>query len=260
MTSEHGGEHGGEKLALSGTEYDRQWGLLSDFIRYNPGARHRRRLLTRLVRAGQAPGTVLDVGCGLGELVEMLHDLYPTAAITGVDISEHALDANSTRFPFASFGLLDVERDRLDRQFDLVISSEVIEHLDEQAEAVSNLCAMVAPGGALVVSVPAGKVFATEKSFGHVRHPELGWLEGAVGRAGLTVTDAFRWGFPTYLALKYVVNARPEMTMREFGSGTYSPFKRRLNDAIYLGTFACVKESSKGCQTFLRAVRPAPAP
>ena len=45
--------------------------------------------------------------------------------------------------------------------------------------------------------------------------------------------------------------------MREFGSGTYSPFKRRLNDAIYLGTFACIKDSPKGCQTFLRAVRPA---
>ena len=94
---------------------------------------------------------------------------------------------------------------------------------------------MVAPGGALVVSVLAGKMFATEKTFGHVRHPELGWLRGAVEQSGLVVTDAFRWGYPTYLALKYAVTRWPEMSMREFGQGSYGPFKRSSQRRALLG-------------------------
>jgi SAM-dependent methyltransferase len=248
----------GEQLsAISAAEYDRQWAQLQDFIRYNPGARHRRRLLERLVRRGDAPSTVLDAGCGLGEIVQLMHGVFPDAAITGVDISEVALESNARRFPFATFELLNIEQSKLDRVFDLVISSEVVEHLEDQPRAVAHLAEMVAPGGSLVVSVPAGKIFATERTFGHVRHPDLEWLRAAIEEHGLVVTDAFRWGFPTYLALKYVVNARPDMTMREFGWGTYGVVKRSLNDAIYYATFLNRMDSARGCQTFVRATRPA---
>jgi SAM-dependent methyltransferase len=250
------GDPGSGRSALTGSEYDEQWAQLQDFIHYNPGARHRRRLIARLVRAGDLPATVLDVGCGLGEITELLHGVFPDASITGVDISELALESNRRRFPFATFEVLDVQRGALDRSFDLVVSSEVIEHLEDQSAAVAHLAGMVAPGGALVVSVPAGRMFTTEKTFGHVRHPELDWLASTIEAQGLTVTEAFRWGYPTYLALKYAVNARPEMSMREFGWGTYGPIKKRLNDAIYLANFLNLRNSSRGCQTFIRAARP----
>ncbi len=178
----------------------------------------------------------------------MLRRLFPHADITGVDISELALESNARRFPFDTFEVLDIQTGKLDRSFDLVTSSEVVEHLNDQHTAVMNLAAMVAPGGSLLISVPAGRIFATERTFGHVRHPELEWLTETLETQSLTVTHTFRWGFPTYLSLKYATNVRPEISMREFGWGSYGPFKRRLNDAIYLANFANLEHSRFGCR------------
>ncbi len=230
--------------ALSTDEYDRQWAVLQDFIRYNPGARHRRRLLERLISRADQPTTVLDAGCGLGELVLLLRDLLPSAAITGVDFSELAVQHARERFPFAQFEVLDLEHGRLAQSFDLVVNSEVLEHIADQDAAVVNVAAMVAPGGTLVLSVPAGPMFATERHFGHVRHPDLEWLTAAIEQEGLHVLEVFRWGFPTYLALKYLVNIRPDFTMREFGSGSYGPLKRWVNQALYTVNFLNRRDSA----------------
>lgn len=48
---------------FSAAEYDKLWSSCDDFIKYNPGARHRRRHILSLLKTIQFQ-TVLDVGCG----------------------------------------------------------------------------------------------------------------------------------------------------------------------------------------------------
>ena len=45
--------------------YDRIWPQMSDYIRYNPGARHRRRHIFEFLDTLRF-SSLLDVGCGLG--------------------------------------------------------------------------------------------------------------------------------------------------------------------------------------------------
>ena len=51
--------------------YQGFWEETPDFIRYNPGARHRRRMILRLLGAERFD-SLLDVGCGNGELLALV--------------------------------------------------------------------------------------------------------------------------------------------------------------------------------------------
>ncbi len=78
--------------------------------------------------------TVLELGCGTGNLSVLLHDIFPKAELRLVDLSAESLDVCRSRL--ATCGSLCCEqRDFADLRypsgsFDLVISSISIHHLD----------------------------------------------------------------------------------------------------------------------------------
>lgn len=94
-------------------------------------------LADRIVRELN-PGTVLDVGCAKGFLVESLRDRGVEAY--GVDVSQYAIESvrEDTR-PFCWVGSI---LDAFPRQYDLVVCMEVVEHLPADAAemAIAGLC------------------------------------------------------------------------------------------------------------------------
>jgi SAM-dependent methyltransferase len=56
----------------------------------------------RLRALGVAPKRVLDFGCGIGNSAPHLHEAFPDAQITGVDVSERSLSVARARFPGAA--------------------------------------------------------------------------------------------------------------------------------------------------------------
>jgi SAM-dependent methyltransferase len=224
----------GGARALGADDYDEMWRRLEDFLRHNPGARQRRRLVLRALRK-YAPGAteILDVGCGLGEMVSFLGNAIPNVQFTGVDFSSGAVDSCRRRLPSHVWVVADVVADELRGQYDAVICSELLEHLDEPAKAMTRIGSLLTPGGTIVVTVPNGKVFATERAVGHVRHPTLAMLQQWLEAADIDVLEAQRWGWPGYLSLKYAANLDPNRALAAFGSGEYSWTKRRANDLAY---------------------------
>jgi hypothetical protein len=72
-------------LRLQSFEFDEQWPRLSDYVRHNPGSRHRRRLIGRALGSlGVSIDSVLDAGCGLGEVMQQVASSHPQARIVGV--------------------------------------------------------------------------------------------------------------------------------------------------------------------------------
>ena len=218
--------------ALPTEEYDRQWRLLPDYIRYHPGARHRRRLILKWVR-GLGCHRILDVGCGPGELVDLLRRRLGRCELAGCDVAPDLIEANRKRFPTATFHVLDIEQGRLDERFDLVVCSEVIEHVEDQAAAFGNLADMVTPGGHLLVTCPTGKIHPTEVHFGHISHPSRQELL-ELGRAnGLRTVRCLNWGWPIYRALKHATNINARWAIEHFAERDYSAASKLLSHALY---------------------------
>ncbi len=106
--------------------------------------------LLRLVAAMVLPGSrVLEVGCGLGDL---LAGLDASEAI-GIDISPRMIEIARARHPGLDLRVADVERDPLPSgQFDAIILSDVVGHLDDIQRGLERLRPLLAPGGRVIVT------------------------------------------------------------------------------------------------------------
>lgn len=97
---------------------------------------------------------VIDVGCGLGQFSSRLHRRGGNvlAVDLGPGLVERARASIGCRAEVAD-ALALVEKFGTDR-FDLVVSSECIEHTPDPAEALRQMARITRPGGYLSVSTP----------------------------------------------------------------------------------------------------------
>jgi SAM-dependent methyltransferase len=108
--------------------------------------------LTRLAMRRTPTRRVLDLGCGYGEVLGMLP---PGLELTGVEINDAALPEAARRNPTARFVQADAAALPFSPDsFDLVICSEVMEHVDDPGLLARALCRIVRPGGHVCLTVP----------------------------------------------------------------------------------------------------------
>lgn len=96
--------------------------------------------------------TVVDVGCGTGLLSYNL--ARRGAKVLGIDFSKHAIKiAQSTyKHPNLEFRCMDVKK--LTGRYDLVVSSGVLEHMNNPLGVLKRLKTCVKRGGSLIVVCP----------------------------------------------------------------------------------------------------------
>src|SRR2546426_1116731 len=107
-------------------QYDELWsGAWGDMQTFGPVHRHAlERIVATVAKLGVR--TILDVGCGSGQNLRALSASGPYG-LTGVDVSEKALARARTAVPDAELHCLDVQSQKLEAQFDLVMSLQVVE-------------------------------------------------------------------------------------------------------------------------------------
>lgn len=235
---------------LDAGQYDDLWSAGWDDTRlYGPMARHCRRLMT-LMSADLSPTSILDVGCGEGSLLKALMDTHSNAKGTGLEVSDQALRLAALVVPDATFKVCDVSNTALDETFDLVVSADVVEHIEDDVTAIQNMAAMTAPGGRLIISTLQGRMRDFERQVGHVRNYAPGELEDKMRQAGLTVERVVAWGWPFYSPLyRNLLDAVDNKgTMGRFG-----PLRKLICHLLY-GLFM-LNRSTKGDYLFVRAVK-----
>lgn len=103
------------------------------------------------------PASVLDFGCGTGtNLTIPLAQTFPETQFLGVDNDATSIDyANKVNTaPNLSFGL--IEEAEKQGPFEMIIASEVIEHVDEPGELLLFLRSRLKDKGKLVLTMPNG--------------------------------------------------------------------------------------------------------
>lgn len=105
-------------------------------------------------------GDVLDAGCGEGFGASRLVEAFPEIQITGVDFSESALHYSQKQLPQMPVSVSDVTRLPFSaKQFDMVVSLEVLEHLPRPGKAVQMYKQLAKRY--LLLSVPNEPIFRT---------------------------------------------------------------------------------------------------
>ncbi|MBT7942138.1 MAG: class I SAM-dependent methyltransferase [Alphaproteobacteria bacterium] len=209
-------EHPSNSGTHSGQEdWNHHWDHYSRATRSNPAQALRRRLIRRLLGANaNTPGaTIIDIGCGSGDLLAEMARHFPRAAFAGTDLSDSGLAETARKLPDALLQRCDLTipdgaPDDLAGWASLAVCSEVLEHVDDPAALLANIVPCLKPTGRLVVTVPGGPMSAFDKHLGHRRHFTKTELSDLLEGAGLQVEIAAAAGFPTFNLYRWVVIAR----------------------------------------------------
>lgn len=134
---------------------------------------------------------ILEVGVGHGSYAEILSHF---GDYSGVDIDARNVEMAREKFPANRFHVADVTkplRDQLPEPIEVrtVVCFNVLEHIDEHDNAVACLADALAPGGRLLILVPALMALMNDldRLAGHVRRYSLPEVEHLLLRAGLEV-------------------------------------------------------------------------
>lgn len=109
-------------------------------------------LLARIPAA--APETVVDLGCGAGNLAPLLAARWPAAKLIGVDSSPEMLVRARAAHAQAQFEQADIGAWRPARPVDVLFSNAALHWLDGHERLLPALLEAVAPGGWLAVQMP----------------------------------------------------------------------------------------------------------
>lgn len=108
--------------------------------------------ICELVRTQLPCDSFLDAGCGDGRYLRALDAELP-GRIAGVDISERILETARSAIPRATLQQANLEAlPFADASFELVLCTQVIEHVLDAGAGVAELARVLQPGGRLVIS------------------------------------------------------------------------------------------------------------
>ena len=205
--------------------YDREWSdHWHDMKVYSPVARHTRKLIRGFLNRIEF-SSLLDIGCGSGELLKEL-SLSPEIALSGVDVSPAAI-GQASRNVDGEFDVVDIEKERPSLKADAGVCSEVLEHLTDDESAVKNMANSVKH---LVVTVPAGPLTEASLAMGHVRHYTKTSLREKLESNGFDVIALRAWGTPFHDPLyAWLRSKSPEGAT----TGTYGLGKRLVSSFLY---------------------------
>ncbi len=138
-----------------------------------------------------------EIGCGHGLLQRQIEDAYGRE-VTGFDLNEGALKHSASRL--SKVCCYDIfQRDpALHNRFDAIFLFDVLEHISDESQFLQALLFHLAPGGTLIINVPAGKwaYSSYDVAAGHIRRYSVQTLQKAVCASGFSLQDWSYWGLP----------------------------------------------------------------
>jgi SAM-dependent methyltransferase len=117
-------------------------------------AQRQARMLAGILRGVEGPAVILDVGCGDGSALAVAATQNPEHRFAGVDWSADALRQATARGLTGVRGSVNPRLPVADGAADVVIMSELIEHLVDPDGAVAEARRVLRPGGSLLLSTP----------------------------------------------------------------------------------------------------------
>jgi SAM-dependent methyltransferase len=110
--------------------------------------------LATLAANAAASRAVLEIGCGTGNTLRVLREIFPHARLVGMDAFHGGL-LHARHRTNASMVEARIEHMPFRTPFSLIGMFDVLEHIEDEAAAVAAVHASLEAGGRFVVTVPA---------------------------------------------------------------------------------------------------------
>src|SRR5262245_24198195 len=192
----------------------------SSFASWAPSPSYLLRRWTVLRELRAVPrGRLVEIGCGAGDLANRLIDEGFDASC--VETSDAARTAAGARFAAAGRDVpLATDLAELDGTFDLILACEVLEHIEDDHNALRSWAARLSPGGRVLLTVPAHpeRFGPSDVWAGHFRRYRRGDLERLARQAGLSVNRLICFGFPLGNLVEPIRNRVNARRLRQEGS------------------------------------------
>lgn len=123
---------------------------------------------------------VLDVGCGVGPL--SLYCAKKGAEVVGIDISKRAVaiaTGAARHWGMKKVKFLQGDVTKMQKslgKFDLIVCSEVVEHVKDDLALVKTMYSLLKPGAALLLATPSNENWLRRKLFLKKHDDEVGHL------------------------------------------------------------------------------------
>ena len=145
--------------------YDQLWGNEENLKDFREEAGGIRNILTNEIAdvvqdKVKTNMDIIDIGCGSGDLLAEIVNHVPVQNISGLDFSSKAIEAAQVIFPSGNFKQFVIKKELpyASSSFDIVMCTDVLEHLEYPRVVVNELVRICRPGGHVFVVVPDGDV------------------------------------------------------------------------------------------------------
>ena len=139
---------------------------------------------------------VLDIGCSSGTLIQQIITKN-VVKVYGIDISDNAIELSKNK-GLKNVRTMDASKlDFDDKKFDIIIASDVLEHINEDLDALKEWKRVLKPNGHMVLFVPANKILWSNNDIysQHYRRYEKQQLIDRLVTSGFSISRISYWNF-----------------------------------------------------------------
>jgi 2-polyprenyl-3-methyl-5-hydroxy-6-metoxy-1,4-benzoquinol methylase len=193
----HNGNYKGNErsMKLPESEFEKY----TEYLKYPfPHVIYYEYLIDRLIARMDLPpdASFLDIGCGTGSLlVKMGSRGYKGI---GIDLEDLSVQISKRRVSKFEIEVYQLDLFDLHGSFDVIFANSVLEHIENDGEALSKIRNLLKPEGYFLFEVPGNmKLFGDhDRALGHFRRYEKNDLIHKIEEAGLEIVIFGHTGSP----------------------------------------------------------------
>lgn len=169
----------------------------------------RRKYILQLLKDIPRDAKILDIGCSSGILLMDLKEMgFKSENLFGIDISPEAIQ-NCHANGITKAKVMDAQEITLTEKFDIIITSDCLEHLQDDQKALSNWNSLLNPNGQAYIFVPAYRFLWSDHDEVnmHFRRYTLKELKQKLKSNGFKIEKASYWNFvlfPPIFAVRFI--------------------------------------------------------
>lgn len=177
-------------------QYDGWWNSFLSLNIEDPGTTYRTDMVISAINSLRVKD-IADAGCGSAELIKKIKNSAENANLSGFDVSEKIISINKEKYPDVFFFTANLnENVPSERKFEMVICTEVIEHLRNWEKAIENLADLIQKDGYVIITTQAGKMHKHHKALDHLKHFKKEEIENELKKHGLKIVKSHYSGWP----------------------------------------------------------------